>query len=159
MCKWCHPCIEVLCPHRAMSEAYVHINQDFQVWWWTLCLHNHFSVHIVTYPVLDQIERRIRRSTPRPHKIYIFLLFLVRASAWLNTWSCASVCLSACLFQLAYCLNDQAHIAWFTSGVARGQLRGRRRSLKYYTLWRKTTFDRRRLAHCWKAHGAGQKWK
>ena len=29
--------------------------------------------------------------------------FLVRASAWLNTWSCPSV------FQLAYCLNNQAN--------------------------------------------------
>ena len=29
------------------------------------------------------------------------LRFLVRASAWLNTWSCPSVCPPVCLFQLA----------------------------------------------------------
>ena len=56
--------------------------------------------------------------------------FLVRASAWLNTWSCPSVILSSCPFQLAYCLNDQAYFAWFTLGVPRGQL------------WRKTKLRR-----------------
>jgi len=69
--------------------------------------------------------------------------FLVRASAWLNMWSCPSVCLPACPFQLAYCLNDQAHIAWFTSGVPRGQLWDRRRPSMEDDLWWKTTFDGR----------------
>ena len=32
---------------------------------------------------------------------YGWCVFLVRASAWLNTWSCLSVCLSVRLFQLA----------------------------------------------------------
>ena len=32
----------------------------------------------------------------------------------------------------------------------------RRRPLMENDLWRKMTFDRRQLAHCWKAHGAGQ---
>ena len=32
---------------------------------------------------------------------HYWLSFLVRASAWLNTWSCPSVCLSVRLFQLA----------------------------------------------------------
>ena len=48
------------------------------------------------------------------------------------------------LFQLAYCLNDQAHFAWFTLGVPRGQLGGRRRHLMEDTLRWKTTFDGRR---------------
>ena len=48
------------------------------------------------------------------------------------------------LFQLAYCLNDQAHFAWFTSWIPQGQLGGRRRpSMEDDPQW-KTTFDGRR---------------
>ena len=59
-------------------------------------------------------------------------------------WSCVPACLPACLFQLAYCLSDQAHFAWFTSWVPRGHLRGRRRPLMEEDLQWKTTFDGRR---------------
>ena len=55
---------------------------------------------------------------------------------------CLSVCLSGCISGLFFCLNDQAHFAWFTSGVARGQLGGS--SGAEQDLWRKTTFDGRR---------------
>ena len=54
------------------------------------------------------------------------------------------VVLFACLFQLAYCLNNQAHYDWFTSGVPQGQLGGRRwPSIEDNLQW-KTTFDGRR---------------
>ena len=56
----------------------------------------------------------------------------------LNTRPCV-VCLSVLRFCYDFCLNDQAHIAWFTSGVARGQLRGSQEEEDY--LWWKTTFD------------------
>ena len=82
--------------------------------------------------------------------------FLVRASAWLNTWSCASVR----LFQLAYCLNDQAHIAWFTSGIPRGQLWDRRRPPMEDDIWWKMTFEGRRPLleddQCWKTTSDGR---
>ena len=45
------------------------------------------------------------------------------------------------LFQLAYCLNDQAHFAWFTLGVPRGQLGGSSGSED--DIWWKTLFDGR----------------
>ena len=47
---------------------------------------NHMNSHYFSFPPVP---------TPCPH------IFLVRASAWLNTWSCPSVLLSACPFQLA----------------------------------------------------------
>ena len=57
---------------------------------------------------------------------------------------CPPACLPVCLSELAYCLNDQAYFAWFTSGVPRGQLWGRRKhSMKVDLRW-KTTFDERR---------------
>ena len=35
---------------------------------------------------------------------------------------CVYVCISGLFFRGFHCLNDQAHFAWFTSGVAQGQL-------------------------------------
>ena len=43
-----------------------------------------------------------------------------------------------CFVKKNVCLNDQAHIAWFTSGVAQGS------SEEEDDLWWKTTFDGRR---------------
>ena len=76
-------------------------------------------------------------------------IFLVRASAWLNTWSCSPACLSACLFQLAYCLKDQAPNCLIHFGGSWGAAReqkmtftGRRPSMEDDLRW-KTTFDGR----------------
>ena len=57
-----------------------------------------------------------------------------------------TLCVCLCVLRF-FCLNDQAHIAWFTSGVARGQkmtFEGRR-PLTEDDFWRKTTFDGRHL--------------
>ena len=101
---------------------------------------------VVLRVILDKI---IRTMVCTQHVIMcVAVLFLVRASAWLNTWSCPSVRSSVRppvrLFQLAYCLNDQAHFAWFTLWVPRGQLRGRRGPSMEDTLSWKTTFFGRR---------------
>ena len=68
----------------------------------------------------------------------------------MSIWLCLFVvCLwfvctvSGLFFQGFICLNDQAHFAWFTSGVARGQLGDKTGPLKEDDLWRKTTFDGR----------------
>ena len=104
---------------------------------------NYFSkinVCIFVIKPISATQRSSHLSHFRHLILHYKLSFLVRASAWLNTWSCASVR----LFQLAYCLNDQAHLAWFTSGVPSGQLWDRRRPSMEDDLWWKTTFDGRR---------------
>ena len=61
---------------------------------------------------------------------------LVRASASVNMWSCLSIRPPACV-------SDQAHFAWFTSGVPQGQKTtydGRRPAMED-DLWWNMTFD------------------
>ena len=73
----------------------------------------------------------------------IKICFLVRASAWLNTWSCPPVCLSACLWSLA-CLesskrygNSQQHC------IAHLIQQYGRQPLMEDDLWWRTTYDGR----------------
>ena len=74
-------------------------------WWgWLKSWYTYNNTRIIVHLSLTVIIRRefnqhINISQSRWTKNFYF--FLVRASAWLNTWSCPSVCLPVCLFQLA----------------------------------------------------------
>ena len=66
----------------------------------------------------------------------------VRHNVKISVYLCLHLCICVCC-HFIYCLNDQAHFAWFTSWVPRGQLGGRRGPSMEDDLWRKTTFDGR----------------
>ena len=100
-----------------------------------------------------------------------WVLFLVAEQ--LYNHRCLSVfCLFVC--NTFFCLNDQDHIAWFTSGVARRQLEGSsgaaqrskmtfdgRQPLLEDDLWWETTYDGRRPLMeddlCWKTTFDGRR--
>ena len=113
----------------------------------------HFKVFFGQYFLWD--SKNSCRESPHSHggktlywvsvlweeKISFCKVFIFSQSVSLTQYVVLSVRHPVHLFQLAYCLNDQAHFAWLTLGVPRGQLRGRRRHLMEDDLRWKTTFD------------------